>query len=333
MYRNEDTASCLCEESCWIIELPPGQRSEQETGSISIINTQQRLGNFFPRSLPAPSGQRRRLELQSSLWDGRAACWGVAVTGQICKRCNMGRLDGKVILMSAAAQGIGRAAAIAFSKEGAQVIATDINEEKLKELESYEGIKIRVLDVTKREQIEKLCQEIDRVDVLFNVAGFVHHGTILDCEEADWDFTMNLNVRSMYLMIKTFLPKMLTQKSGTIINMSSVASSIKGVVNRCVYSTSKAAIIGLTKSVAADFLEQGIRCNCICPGTVDTPSLRERIQARPNPEQALKDFLARQRTGRMATAEEVAHLCVYLASDESVYVTGNAHIIDGGWSL
>ncbi|XP_053317528.1 dehydrogenase/reductase SDR family member 6 isoform X1 [Spea bombifrons] len=246
---------------------------------------------------------------------------------------NMGRLDGKVILLSAAAQGIGRAAAIAFAKEGAQVIATDTNDVKLKELESYQGIRTRVLDVTKKEQIEKLCQEIDRIDVLFNVAGFVHHGTILDCEEKDWDFTMNLNVRSMYLMIKTFLPKMLAQKSGNIINMSSVASSIKGVVNRCVYSTSKAAVIGLTKSVAADFIEQGIRCNCICPGTVDTPSLRERIQARPNPEQALKDFLARQKTGRMATAEEVAYLCVYLASDESAYITGNEHIIDGGWSL
>ncbi|XP_075057052.1 dehydrogenase/reductase SDR family member 6 isoform X1 [Mixophyes fleayi] len=245
----------------------------------------------------------------------------------------MGRLDGKVILLSAAAQGIGHAAAIAFAKEGAQVIATDINEEKLKVLESYKGIRTRVLDVTKREQIEKLCQEIDKIDVLFNVAGFVHHGTILDCEEADWDITMNINVRSMYLMIKTFLPKMLAQKSGNIINMSSVASSIKGVVNRCVYSTSKAAVIGLTKSVAADFIEQGIRCNCVCPGTVDTPSLRERIEARPNPEQALEDFLARQKTGRMATAEEVAHLCVYLASDESAYVTGNAHIIDGGWSL
>ncbi|XP_044132496.1 3-hydroxybutyrate dehydrogenase type 2 [Bufo gargarizans] len=245
----------------------------------------------------------------------------------------MGRLDGKVILLSAAAQGIGQAAAIAFANEGAKVIATDINEEKLKALESYKGIQTRVLDVTKKEQIEQLCQELDRIDVLFNVAGFVHHGSILDCEEKDWDFTMNLNVRSMYLMIKTFLPKMLAQKSGNIINMSSVASSIKGVVNRCVYSTSKAAVIGLTKSVAADFIEQGIRCNCICPGTVDTPSLRERIQARPNPEQALKDFLARQKTGRMATAEEVAHLCVYLASDESAYVTGNAHIIDGGWSM
>ncbi|XP_027759891.1 3-hydroxybutyrate dehydrogenase type 2, partial [Empidonax traillii] len=195
------------------------------------------------------------------------------------------------------------------------------------------GIQIRVLDVTKKEQIENLAKELEKIDVLCNIAGFVHHGTILECEEEDWNFTMNLNVRSMYLMIKTFLPKMLKQKSGNIINMSSVASSIKGVVNRCVYSTSKAAVIGLTKSVAADFIEQGIRCNCVCPGTVDTPSLQERIKARPNPEQALKDFLARQKTGRMATAEEVAHLFVYLASDESAYVTGNELIIDGGWSL
>ncbi|XP_075356773.1 dehydrogenase/reductase SDR family member 6 isoform X2 [Mycteria americana] len=214
----------------------------------------------------------------------------------------MGRLDGKIILLSAAAQGIGRAAAIAFAKEGAKVIATDINESKLQELEKYPGIQIRVLDVTKKEQIENLAKETERIDVLCNVAGFVHHGTILECEEQDWNFTMNLNVRSMYLMIKTFLPKMLKQKSGNIINMSSVASSIKGVVNRCVYSTSKAAVIGLTKSVASDFIEQGIRCNCICPGTVDTPSLQERIQARPNPEQ-------------------------------SAYVTGNELIIDGGWSL
>ncbi|XP_005484762.1 dehydrogenase/reductase SDR family member 6 [Zonotrichia albicollis] len=245
----------------------------------------------------------------------------------------MGRLDGKIILLSAAAQGIGRAAAIAFAKEGAKVIATDINESKLQELGKYPGIQIRVLDVTKKEQIENLAKEIEKIDVLCNIAGFVHHGTILECEEQDWDFTMNLNVRSMYLMIKTFLPKMLKQKSGNIINMSSVASSIKGVVNRCAYSTSKAAVIGLTKAVAADFIEQGIRCNCVCPGTVNTPSLQERIQARPNPEQALKDFLARQKTGRMATAEEVAHLCVYLASDESAYVTGNELIIDGGWSL
>lgn len=245
----------------------------------------------------------------------------------------MGRLDGKVIVLTAAAQGIGRAAAIAFAREGAKVIATDINESKLQELEKYPGIQIRTLDVTKKKQIEEFANEIERLDVLFNVAGFVHHGTILDCEEKDWDFSMNLNVRSMYLMIKAFLPKMLEQKSGNIINMSSVASSIKGVVNRCVYSTTKAAVIGLTKSVAADFIQQGIRCNCVCPGTVDTPSLQERIQARPNPEEALNSFLKRQKTGRFATAEEVALLCVYLASDESAYVTGNPVIIDGGWSL
>ncbi|NWY75434.1 BDH2 dehydrogenase, partial [Erithacus rubecula] len=246
----------------------------------------------------------------------------------------MGRLEGKIILLSAAAQGIGRAAAIAFAKEGAKVIATDINESKLQELGKYPGIQIRVLDVTKKEQIENLAKEIEKIDVLCNIAGFVHHGTILDCEEQDWDFTMNLNVRSiLHLNNISTLSQMLKQKSGNIINMSSVASSIKGVVNRCVYSTSKAAVIGLTKAVAADFIEQGIRCNCICPGTVDTPSLQERIQARPNPEQALKDFLARQKTGRMATAEEVAHLFVYLASDESAYVTGNELIIDGGWSL
>nr|XP_031324343.1 3-hydroxybutyrate dehydrogenase type 2 isoform X3 [Camelus dromedarius] len=289
----------------------------------------------------------------------------------------MGRLDGKVIVLTAAAQGIGRAAALAFAREGAKVIATDINESKLQELEKYPGIQTRVLDVTKKKQIDQFANDIERLDVLFNVAGFVHHGTILDCEEKDWDFSMNLNVRSMYLMIKAFLPKpssecpqpglvpsrhpsplrwkisavtgcrlhqplqsawqlsrqMLAQKSGNIINMSSVASSIKGVVNRCVYSTTKAAVIGLTKSVAADFIQQGIRCNCVCPGTVDTPSLQERIQARPNPEEALSDFLKRQKTGRFATAEEIALLCVYLASDESAYVTGNPVIIDGGWSL
>ncbi|XP_077156866.1 dehydrogenase/reductase SDR family member 6 [Paroedura picta] len=245
----------------------------------------------------------------------------------------MGRLDGKVIVLSAAAQGIGRAAAIAFSKEGAQVIATDVNEAKLRELEAFPGIQVRVLDVTNKGQIENLAKEVKKIDVLCNVAGYVHHGTILDCEEKDWDITMTVNVRSMYLMIKAFLPKMLDQKSGNIINMSSVASSIKGVPNRCVYSTSKAAVIGLTKSVAADFVDQGIRCNCICPGTVDTPSLRERIQARPNPEQALKDMVARQKMGRLATADEVAHLFVYLASDESAYMTGNECIIDGGWNL
>ncbi|XP_048384971.2 dehydrogenase/reductase SDR family member 6 isoform X3 [Stegostoma tigrinum] len=211
-------------------------------------------------------------------------------------------------------------------------------------------IETKVLDVTQKVQVEMLAKEIEKIDVLFNCAGFVHHGTILDCEDKDWDFTMNLNVRSMYLMIKAFLPKMGPDNILAIVlktcapdlaaplelqdwYLPNNLENCPGVVNRCAYSSSKAAVIGLTKSVAADFIEQGIVCNCVCPGTVDTPSLRERIQARPNPQQALKDFLDRQKTGRMATAEEVAHLCVYLASDESAYVTGKEFIIDGGWSL
>uniref|UniRef100_A0A3P9NWH8 Dehydrogenase/reductase SDR family member 6 n=1 Tax=Poecilia reticulata TaxID=8081 RepID=A0A3P9NWH8_POERE len=245
----------------------------------------------------------------------------------------MGRLDGKVIVLSAAAQGIGRAAAIAFAKEGARVTATDINGEKLKELDAFEGIKTKVVDVTKKDQVEALAKDHDHVDVLFNVAGFVHHGTVLDCEEADWDFTMNVNVRSMYLMCKAFLPKVILRHVAVLLNVNDMCFLVVGVVNRCVYSTSKAAVIGLTKSIAADFIEQGIRCNCVCPGTVDTPSLRDRIQAQPDPEQAYKNFMARQKTGRLCTADEVAHLCVYLASDESAYVTGTEHIIDGGWRL
>uniref|UniRef100_A0A672QL94 Dehydrogenase/reductase SDR family member 6 n=1 Tax=Sinocyclocheilus grahami TaxID=75366 RepID=A0A672QL94_SINGR len=235
----------------------------------------------------------------------------------------MGRLVGNVIVLSAAAQGIGKASAIAFAKKGAQVTATDINGEKLKELD---GIKTKVVDVIKKDKVKSMAKDFDYMDVLFNVAVFVHHGSILECEESDWDFTMNVNVRSMYLMIKAFLPKMLPRKSDNIINMASVASSIKGVVNRCVYSMTKA---GLTKSVAADFLEQGIRCNCISP---DTPSLRQRIQDRPDPEQVLLP-LQRSKKLRLCTAEKVAHPCVYLASDESAYVTGTEAIIDGGWRL
>uniref|UniRef100_G3TAP3 Dehydrogenase/reductase SDR family member 6 n=1 Tax=Loxodonta africana TaxID=9785 RepID=G3TAP3_LOXAF len=198
----------------------------------------------------------------------------------------------------------------------------------------FSGIQTHVLDVTKEKQIDEFANEVERLDVLLcGWSGFVHHGTILDCEEKDWDFTMNLNVHSMHLMIKAFLPKMLAQKSGNSINMSSKASSINlGVVNRCVYSTSRAAVIGLTKSLAADFIQQGIRCNCVCPGTVDTPSLQDRIQARPNPEEALSDFLKRQKTGRFATVEDVAQLC-YLASNESAYLTGNPVFIDGAWGL
>ncbi|XP_012879201.1 PREDICTED: 3-hydroxybutyrate dehydrogenase type 2 [Dipodomys ordii] len=241
----------------------------------------------------------------------------------------MGRLDGKVIILTAAAQGIGQAAALAFAKEGAKVIATDINEAKLQELEKYPGIQIRVLDVTKKKQIDQFASEVERVDVLFNVAGWF----CKPVSKCMYFKEVGLGTHWVELFACVLFRQMLAQKSGNIINMSSVASSIKGVVNRCVYSTSKAAVIGLTKSVAADFIQQGIRCNCVCPGTVDTPSLQERIQARENPEEALNDFLKRQKTGRFATAEEVALLCVYLASDESAYVTGNPVVIDGGWSL
>lgn len=244
----------------------------------------------------------------------------------------MGRLDGKVVVLSAAAQGIGRATALACAKEGAKVIATDIQLDKLKELEAS-GIQCEVLDVTNNAAVEAFAANIEKVDVLFNCAGFVFHGTILDTEEKDWDFSFDLNVKSMYRMIKQFLPKMLKQGKGNIINMSSVASSIKGAANRCVYGTTKAAVIGLTKSIAADYVDKGIRVNCLCPGTVDTPSLRGRIQAQPDPDQALKDFKARQKFGRFCTAEEVANLVVFLASDESEYVTGQPFVIDGGWSI
>ena len=246
----------------------------------------------------------------------------------------MPRLEGKIALITAAGQGIGRATALAFAAEGARVIATDVNEAALADLGRQSGaIATRRLDVRDDAGVQAAAQEIGAVDVLFNCAGFVHHGTILDCSEADWDFTMDLNVKSMYRVCRAFLPAMIAKGGGSIINMSSGASSVKGAANRFVYGTSKAAVIGLTKSVAVDFIRQGIRCNAICPGTVQTPSLDERIAAQGDAEAARKAFVARQPMGRLGRPEEIAALAVYLASDESAFTTGTIHVIDGGWSL
>ena len=247
-----------------------------------------------------------------------------------------GRLAGKSALVTAAAQGIGRASALAFAAEGARVIATDISLEKLGALGKNGGAALttRRLDVTDAAAIEGLAKELGAIDVLFNCAGFVHHGTALDCTEKDWDFSMTLNVKSMYLTIRAFLPAMLKSgKGASIINMSSGASSVRGIPNRFVYGASKAAVIGLTKAVAADFIKQGIRCNAICPGTIETPSLGERIAALGNVEEARRAFIARQPMGRLGTPEEIAALATFLASDESAFTTGAIHIADGGFSL
>jgi 2-keto-3-deoxy-L-fuconate dehydrogenase len=244
-----------------------------------------------------------------------------------------GRLSGKVAFVTAAAQGIGRETALAFAREGAKVWATDVNEAKLAELKGKAGIETRRLDVLKDADIAKLADEIGKPDILFNCAGFVHHGTVLECTDQDWDFSFNLNVRSHFVVIRTFLPKMLAAGGGSIINVASVAGSIKGIANRFAYGASKAAVIGLTKSVAIDYVKQGIRCNAICPGTVDTPSLGDRINAFADPVQARKDFIARQPMGRLARAEEIAELSVFLASDESVFMTGQAVIMDGGITI
>jgi 2-keto-3-deoxy-L-fuconate dehydrogenase len=241
-----------------------------------------------------------------------------------------GRLSGKRALLTAAGQGIGAATARAFASEGAAVIATDVDAGRLAAHARVPGIETRVLDVTRGADVEAAAAELGAVDVLFNCAGYVHAGTLLDCEEKSWDFSFDLNVKSMYRMLRAFLPPMIAAGGGSVINMSSVASSIRGLPDRCAYATTKAAVIGLTKSVAVDFASRGIRCNAICPGTVDTPSLRERIRALPDPEQALKRFVARQPLGRLGLPEEVALLAVYLASDESAFTTGAVLSIDGG---
>lgn len=240
------------------------------------------------------------------------------------------RLHGKTALITAAAQGIGRAAAEMFAAEGAQVHATDINGEKLAELASVPGITTHVLDVTDPVRIATVTDAIGALDVLINCAGFVHHGSILDCSEDDFDFSMTLNVRAAYRMIRSCLPAMLEKSHGSIVNIASVASSIKGVPNRCIYGASKAAVIGLTKSVAADYVGRGVRCNAICPGTVQSPSLDDRINALADPIQARKDFIARQPMVRLGTTDEIAALCLYLASDEAAFVTGAEFVIDGG---
>ena len=245
-----------------------------------------------------------------------------------------GRLAGKTAVVTAAGQGIGRATAIAFADEGATVWATDINQEALHTLaQEYPTIVCRPLDVRNPEQITKLAGQLPEPAVLFNGVGFVHHGTILDCSEQDWEFSFDLNVRSMYRTCRAFLPGMLRAGRGSIVNMSSIASSIRGVANRFVYTSSKAAVVGLTKAIAIDFVHQGIRCNAICPGTVQSPSLEGRIAAQGDVEQVRREFVARQPMGRLGRPEEVAALAVYLASDESSFTTGQTHVIDGGWNI
>jgi 2-keto-3-deoxy-L-fuconate dehydrogenase len=244
-----------------------------------------------------------------------------------------GRLAGKTAFITAAGQGIGRGAALAFAREGAQVWATDINPKLLAGIEGRDGIRTRALDATDEQAIGKLAAEVGAVDILFNCAGFVAHGSILDCTPKDWDFSFNLNVKSMYLVTRAFLPGMLKKGGGSIINMSSIASSVRGLPNRFAYGATKAAVIGLTKSIAADYVKQGIRCNCIGPGTVDTPSLGERIAAFADPVQARKDFIARQPMGRLGTVEDITGILVFLASDESQFATGNMYSIDGGMTI
>jgi 3-hydroxybutyrate dehydrogenase len=244
------------------------------------------------------------------------------------------RLGGKNIIVTAAGQGIGKATAIAFHNEGANVIATDLNEKSLANLnKDYPNIKVQMLDSTDHSAILKFVKTLDKIDVLFNAVGFVHHGTILECEEKDWDFSFDVNIKSMYFMCKAILPLMVKQNTGSIVNVSSCASSLKGFPNRFVYGTTKGAVVGLTKSIAADFVKQNIRCNSIAPGTVFSPSWEERVNKSSDPVQAKKDFIARQPMGRIGTAEEVASMAIYLAGDESTFTTGNTFSVDGGMTI
>ncbi|MDA7999925.1 MAG: SDR family oxidoreductase [Alphaproteobacteria bacterium] len=243
------------------------------------------------------------------------------------------QLQGKTALVTAAGQGIGRASAELFAAEGARVVAVDINPQTLAELDAVENISARELNITDAAKTEAFFAALEPLDILFNCAGYVADGAILECGESDWDFSFDLNVKAMYRTIRLALPAMLERGGGSIINMSSVASSLKGVPRRFAYCASKGAVIGLTKSVAADYVTRGVRCNAICPGTVDTPSMHERLRATGDYERALENFIARQPMGRIGTAEEVAALALYLASDRSAFTTGQAHAIDGGWAL
>ncbi len=245
-----------------------------------------------------------------------------------------GRLSGKIAFLTAAGAGIGRATAQAFAREGAHVVATDLRAEGLKGLDA----EAHLLDARSTEAVEALAAKVGPVDILFNCAGFVHHGSVLECSDADWDFSFDLNVKSMHRTIRAFLPGMLERGKGSIVNVASVASSVRGVANRYVYGASKAAVIGLTKSVAADFIRRGVRCNAICPGTVESPSLEDRIAALSRQtgdpiEKVKQAFIDRQPMGRLGTAEEIASLAIYLASDESAFTTGQIHVADGGFVL
>ncbi|MEY2657532.1 MAG: hypothetical protein RLZZ395_1274 [Pseudomonadota bacterium] len=243
------------------------------------------------------------------------------------------RLQGKTILVTAAGQGIGQAAALAMAAEGAQVVATDVKAPLLASYQGVSNVTTAVLDVLDKAAIARQVASMERIDAVFNCAGYVHNGTILEATDEDWNFAFNLNARSQFWMIQQVIPRMLAQGGGSIINMASVCSSVRGLPNRFIYGSSKAAVIGLTKSVAADYVAQGIRCNCICPGTVDTPSLGDRINSYADPVEARKNFIARQPMGRLAQAHEIAPIIVYLASDESQFATGNAFMVDGGMTI
>ena len=244
------------------------------------------------------------------------------------------RLQDKKIVVTAAAQGIGKATALAFNSEGAKVIATDINFEKLEELKNENSkIDIQQLDATNKDAVENFAKSIEDIDILFHAVGFVHHGTIMDCSSEEFYNSVNINVYSAYLMSSTLLPKMLKKKKGNIIIVSSAASNVKGAPNRFIYGTTKAALNGFVKAMAVDYVKDGIRCNAILPGTVETPSWHERVNMADDPKQARIDFINRQAMGRLAQPEEIASLAIYLASDESDFVTGTLNLIDGGWTL